>query len=678
MAWSTIYGNAQRNSYSGVSTELGALAWTYTFATGEYVFGPPVVSAGGFIWVVVERIGIGFLYNFYLYCIKSDGTLQTKYTLQENGVNPWVIGNLATLSNDVCCVPYIDGILFFPTGAPITPTPPSTLTFLPSSWGVVYNDVLHILASEACNYVIVEAGGGTHTGDGTIDCRYVAPSSSGTYHIIATSIANPTWTATATIWVGSERTIADDSVSRFDAPAVDASDNIYYAWFDDNVGHIKVVTLAPDASFVSEFDTGFRPTPNRNATPLTIDATGMYIPQEDNPHTVTSHTYLNKFSFAGALLWQHDFGLTVSGFARCLTPSVQNGRVAVYGTDGGSFNTTFLINASTGVSIWSHTSTSGDNYSNGPPAPPQDSDGTVYGGIFYNLFGTPRLSQLNAGTGTEQWSIADPDGSSDGPGFPPVIGSDAFVQWPTQSLSRTAKSDGSEQSRLDAIVLDNQPAFITGFAYLTIDGASESQLLAYETVGGCSLTISPTTATVQHNQTQVFTTNQTADFTVTEVGGGTVSPSSGTSTTYTAPSIPGTYHVVATDPIDPTCFDTATITVPSIVSIGNIRARSAGVIAHALLTDLCETALEVYLAGAESGDDLSATAYSLPTVFTLPNPALSGHNYILQLPATDLAKFASGRLGFVKFRYAGNETRDCAGDVVLGGIELIYNEKTVS
>lgn len=618
MAWSTIYGNAQRNSYSGVSTELGALAWTYTFATGEYVLGPPVVSAGGFIWVVVERIGVGFLYNFYLYCIKSDGTLQTKYTLQENGVNPWVIGNLATLSNDVCCVPYIDGILFFPTGAPVTPTPPSTLTFLPSSWGLVYNDVLHILASEACNYVIVEAGGGTHTGDGTTDCRYVAPSSSGTYHIIATSIANPTWTATATIWVGSERTIADDSVSRFDAPAVDASDNIYYAWFDDSVGHIKVVTLAPDASFVSEFDTGFRPTPNRNATPLTIDATGMYIPQEDNPHTVTSHTYLNKFSFAGSLLWQHDFGLTVSDFARCLTPSVQNGRVAVYGTDGGSFNTTFLINASTGVSIWSHTSTSGDNYSNGPPAPPQDSDGTVYGGVFYNLFGTPRISQLDAGTGTEQWSIPDPDGSSDAPGFPPVIGSDAFVQWPTQSLSRTAKSDGSESSRLDAIVLDNQPAFVTGRAYLTIDAASESQLLAYET------------------------------------------------------SIPPVPVVAKADTVGGVRALLTNSGVP--IGGGAIHARSAGVSAVALLTNTNTACLEVYFAGVDDGDDFTVMVYSAPTELCLLNP-VAGHEYILEAPAADLARFLGKRMGNVKFRRAG-AGGNYTGDILLRAIELYYKTRT--
>jgi len=78
-----------------------------------------------------------------------------------------------------------------------------------------------------------------------------------------------------------------------------------------------------------------------------------------------------------------------------------------------------------------------------------------------------------------------------------------------------------------------------------------------------SVSISPTTATVQPSATYQFTasvsgsTNTAVTWSVTEAGGGTVSSTG----LYTAPATTGTYHVKATSQGDSTVSATATVTV---------------------------------------------------------------------------------------------------------------------
>lgn len=107
---------------------------------------------------------------------------------------------------------------------------------------------------------------------------------------------------------------------------------------------------------------------------------------------------------------------------------------------------------------------------------------------------------------------------------------------------------------------------------------------------------------------------------------------------------------------------------------GAIHARSAGVSAVALLTNTNTACLEVYFAGVDNGDDFTAMVYSAPTELCLLNP-VAGHEYILEAPAADLARFLGKRMGNVKFRRAG-AGGNYSGALLLRAIELYYKVKT--
>lgn len=84
-----------------------------------------------------------------------------------------------------------------------------------------------------------------------------------------------------------------------------------------------------------------------------------------------------------------------------------------------------------------------------------------------------------------------------------------------------------------------------------------------------TITISPTTATVNPAASQTFTatvgstTNTTVTWRVQEAAGGTVTQQG----VYTAPNTAGTYHVVAASQADTTKTAAATVTVPLVVTV---------------------------------------------------------------------------------------------------------------
>ncbi|MBL0211558.1 MAG: hypothetical protein IPQ13_11720 [Holophagaceae bacterium] len=72
-----------------------------------------------------------------------------------------------------------------------------------------------------------------------------------------------------------------------------------------------------------------------------------------------------------------------------------------------------------------------------------------------------------------------------------------------------------------------------------------------------TITITPASTNVIVGETQAFTSNVTATWTVQESGGGSITSGG----LYTAPTTPGTYHVVATNTADPNQTATATVSV---------------------------------------------------------------------------------------------------------------------
>ena len=89
------------------------------------------------------------------------------------------------------------------------------------------------------------------------------------------------------------------------------------------------------------------------------------------------------------------------------------------------------------------------------------------------------------------------------------------------------------------------------------------------TVKTPNVTINPLTQTISVGDTLNITAVVDNDTTIVplwsvlDANGGTITPTGGTGATYTAPAAAGTYHVIATDPNDPTNKATATITVQS-------------------------------------------------------------------------------------------------------------------
>lgn len=211
----------------------------------------------------------------------------------------------------------------------------------------------------------------------------------------------------------------------------------------------------------------------------------------------------------------------------------------------------------------------------------------------------------------------------------------------------------------------------------------------------CDLHISPLGPTVLEGATQLFTA--TGDS--TPVTWSTVWGSIDAGGLYTAPGFIVTDTVTATSIADPTCNQSTFVHVEepvpgfsaqsdskvsshatlrnagSPIGGGNaLHARSAGVVAHAVLTAAQNACLEVYFAGVDNGDDFTIMAYSAPTELCLLNP-VAGHEYILEAPAADLARFLGKRMGNVEFRRAG-AGGNYTGDILLRAIELYYKTRT--
>lgn len=211
--------------------------------------------------------------------------------------------------------------------------------------------------------------------------------------------------------------------------------------------------------------------------------------------------------------------------------------------------------------------------------------------------------------------------------------------------------------------------------------------------GSCDLSVSPSSVSIAAGDSITFTASGGSIPVTWSATGGSIDSSGN----YTAPLTPGSYTVTTTSIWDATCFVNVPVTVTSPtphaisdaagsarailknagspIGGGNaIHARSAGVIAHALLTSAHNACLEVYFAGVDDGDDFTVMVYSAPTELCLLNP-VAGHEYILEAPAADLARFLGRRMGNVKFRRAG-AGGNYSGAILLRAIELYYKVKT--
>lgn len=91
-----------------------------------------------------------------------------------------------------------------------------------------------------------------------------------------------------------------------------------------------------------------------------------------------------------------------------------------------------------------------------------------------------------------------------------------------------------------------------------------------------------------------------------------------------------------------------------------------------LATNTERVAFEVYFAGVGNSENIVPMDYGVPTPILLDNPT-AGYEYIVDVPATDLAGFLRGNMGNVKLRREG-AGGNYAGDVIVRAIELYYKE----
>lgn len=180
----------------------------------------------------------------------------------------------------------------------------------------------------------------------------------------------------------------------------------------------------------------------------------------------------------------------------------------------------------------------------------------------------------------------------------------------------------------------------------------------------CDLTVSPSSVTLAPGATQVFTASGTSTpvtWTITEVGGGSLSGATGTSVTYTAPLTPGTYHVVATSDADPTCKDTATVSVEGPAKGAGRGYRVAGPVlrrrrpSRAIFyghgfwgkpnpptpVPVCAV-WKVRVKGFKNAESLCAADYGLPTIILACGPLEACTVNTFEQPLVDANGMAAG------------------------------------
>jgi len=89
------------------------------------------------------------------------------------------------------------------TAQPVTIAISPTTATLDACKGQVFTATVTNTTNTAVTWTITEAGGGTVTNG-----AYIAPTTAGTYHVVAVSQADPSKTATATVTVGAEKVVS--------------------------------------------------------------------------------------------------------------------------------------------------------------------------------------------------------------------------------------------------------------------------------------------------------------------------------------------------------------------------------------------------------------------------------------------------------------------------------------
>ena len=201
--------------------EVGAIATVVVAAEGEppriaIVPAQARVSAGGVQTFRAEVTGLADLgVNWSIAEGSSGGTIDEagRYTA------PLAAGTYHVVAASVA-----NGTLRTEAVVTVQAVEPAVLTVTPATATVQIGSAVEFDANEAVRWSVQEEGGGTVDETG----RYTAPLATGTYHVLATSVAQPSRTATAEVTV----TEAGENLVDYGGPVMPTA-RVYAIWWGD-------------------------------------------------------------------------------------------------------------------------------------------------------------------------------------------------------------------------------------------------------------------------------------------------------------------------------------------------------------------------------------------------------------------------------------------------------------
>jgi hypothetical protein len=430
-------------------------------------------------------------------------------------------------------------------------------------------------ANTAVTWSVVETGGGTVTAAGA----YTAPQTAGTYHVKATSVADPTKAAQATVTVaGASVTILPASVSlaaagtQTFAATVTGSANTAVTW--------------------SVVETGGG----------TVTAAGVYTAPP------TAGTYHVKATSVADPTKAAQATVTVAGVNVTILPA--NVSLAAGGTQ--TFAATVTGSASTAVT-WSVVEAGGGTVTAAGVYTAPQAAGT-YHVMAISVADTTKAAQATVTVAAVGVAM-----------LPATV---SLAPSGTQTFAATVT--GSANTAVTWSVVETGGGTVTtagvytaphtaGTYHVKATSAADATKTAQATVtvAAVGITINLPGATLGLGASQTFaatvtgSSNTAVTWSVVETGGGTVTAAG----VYTAPQTAGIYHVRATSVADPSRYSESTVTVvlgivlsPAAVAL----EAGAGQTFTATVTGSANTAVTWSVLEAAGGAVTAAGAYTAP------------------------------------------------------------------
>ena len=400
-------------------------------------------------------------------------------------------------------------------------------------------------ANKSVTWSVQEVGGGTVSSAGL----YTAPSTSGTYHVIATSAADNTKSDSAAVTVDQGVVVAvtpqtatlDQGATQSFSAQVTGSTTTSATWAVQEVGGGSIAangtyTAPTVAGTYHVVATAVADATRTGSAVVTVRPVAIQFTQQPSAAVLTGETFQFQAAVSGTvangLLWTVDEGNaggTISAGGLYTAPAI-----------AGTYHVTVTAAADTTKHV----------------------SATVVVAAPVSIAINPKTAALLTGA-TQQFAALVSNASN------------TSVTW-------TITESGGGSVNASGLYTAPSAAGTYHVVATSVADASKSDTATVTVAAPVSITISPKTAAVLQNATQQFaasvanTSNLSVTWSVTEVGGGTVDAAG----LYTAPATSGVYHVVATSVADGTKSDTATVTVSAPVSI-TISPKTATVQANA-------------------------------------------------------------------------------------------------